>query len=1252
MPNLTRIKNNQITDNAIDASTKLAPNSISASKLANNITYGSNLIISGNLTVNGATTSVDTTTTTVEDPILLLSMNATGAPSVDIGILGKRGSSNAAFMGWQESSDKFIVATTADTDSSTTINVASFADFAAYSVTANTTISATGNVSGGNVSGTAGTFTDVYGTIGTAAQTSITSVGTLTALAVTGNVSTGNVSGTAGTFTNVYGTIGTAAQTSITSVGTLTSLAVTGNVSTGNVSGTAGTFTDVYGTIGTAAQASITSLGNLTSLNMAGNINMGNFYVKGLPAPIASSDAATKDYVDSATSAIDSDFTIADAVGNTVISPGETITFNGTANQVTVGLQGNTLTVGLANDVAIAGNLTVSGTTTTVNSTVTATVDPVLQIGRGANNASLSSTDSKDRGLSMYYYNGAEKIAFMGYDASANAFTMVTEATNTGEVITGTAGNLVVSTLHAGTVGTASGNLTLSPVGTSVLIETGKFINIADLSNTQVVYSNNGALVGNASLTYNGTTLAVTGNISAGNIEGTLSTAAQTSITSVGTLTSLAVTGNVSAGNVSATGIAGTLSTAAQTAITSVGTLTSLAVTGNVSTGNVSGAAGTFTDVYGTIGTAAQTSITSVGTLTSLAVTGNVSAGNVSATGIAGTLSTAAQTAITSVGTLTSLAVTGNVSTGNVSGTAGTFSDITSSSGTLTFNSAGADKDIKFSGDAQANLLVLDAGTDTVNIGTATPVTGAIVNIGSTNSIVMPKGTTGERPGTGTVGMVRFNTTSDGLEQYSSTGWSPMGSVFTIIASDSFSGDGSTTAFTLTDSQTTASCIVTINGIVQTPTTAYSVSTTTLTFTEAPVSGDAIEVRKLTTTSMATSLSNAAQSAKIEVVEAQGYINVTGNIVPISNNVGSLGNVSRYWHDVWVGPGSLYVNGQKVVEDISGTITVSADVDENLQLKVSGTGDLELAPGVAGLIQLKGNVEISNGVSIAQAGGGNVMFSNGLAVDSITAKTTNTNLGLSGNGTGYVNIADDCTITGNLTVSGTTTTVSSATLTITDKNITVANGAIDSAAADGAGITVDGASATINYSHSGTKWVMNKPLDVTGNVSAGNLSVATGTVTFGNVVNGGTNGIGNIGSSTVGFNTVFAKSTSAQYADLAENYASDADYEAGTVVEFGGEYEVTVCDADMTSRVAGVVSTNPAYLMNSTQEGLAVVAVALTGRVPTKVHGPILKGDLIVSAGNGYGRAETLPQVGTVIGKALEDFNGDSGVIEVVVGKH
>ena len=143
-----------------------------------------------------------------------------------------------------------------------------------------------------------------------------------------------------------------------------------------------------------------------------------------------------------------------------------------------------------------------------------------------------------------------------------------------------------------------------------------------------------------------------------------------------------------------------------------------------------------------------------------------------------------------------------------------------------------------------------------------------------------------------------------------------------------------------------------------------------------------------------------------------------------------------------------------------------------------------------------------------------------------------------------------------------------------------------------------------------------------------------------------------LGSTTNWWSKSFTVAATAQYADLAENYLGDASYAAGTVVEFGGANEITVCDTDMSPRVAGVVSTNPAYLMNGTQTGENIVAVALTGRVPTKVRGPILKGDLIVSAGDGHARAETLPQVGTVIGKALEDFNGDAGVIEVVVGKH
>jgi hypothetical protein len=130
-----------------------------------------------------------------------------------------------------------------------------------------------------------------------------------------------------------------------------------------------------------------------------------------------------------------------------------------------------------------------------------------------------------------------------------------------------------------------------------------------------------------------------------------------------------------------------------------------------------------------------------------------------------------------------------------------------------------------------------------------------------------------------------------------------------------------------------------------------------------------------------------------------------------------------------------------------------------------------------------------------------------------------------------------------------------------------------------------------------------------------------------------------------------ATASTAQYADLAENYLGDAAYEPGTVVHFGGEQEVTVCDADMCTRVAGVVSTNPAYLMNGAQTGEYIIPVALTGRVPTKVTGNVAQGDLMVSAGDGRARAEANPKVGSVIGKSLENSEGDA-VIEVVVGKH
>lgn len=147
----------------------------------------------------------------------------------------------------------------------------------------------------------------------------------------------------------------------------------------------------------------------------------------------------------------------------------------------------------------------------------------------------------------------------------------------------------------------------------------------------------------------------------------------------------------------------------------------------------------------------------------------------------------------------------------------------------------------------------------------------------------------------------------------------------------------------------------------------------------------------------------------------------------------------------------------------------------------------------------------------------------------------------------------------------------------------------------------------------------------------------------------------NIGLPGRTFGSVYADvfngvATSAQYADLAENYTADAEYAPGTVLEFGGEFEVTLAQ-DGTNRVAGVVTTNPAYLMNSNCQGTYVAAVALQGRTPCKVRGLIRKGDMLISGGNGFARTTQTPQMGTVIGKALGDFDGAEGIIEVAVGR-
>ena len=198
-----------------------------------------------------------------------------------------------------------------------------------------------------------------------------------------------------------------------------------------------------------------------------------------------------------------------------------------------------------------------------------------------------------------------------------------------------------------------------------------------------------------------------------------------------------------------------------------------------------------------------------------------------------------------------------------------------------------------------------------------------------------------------------------------------------------------------------------------------------------------------------------------------------------------------------------------------------------------------------------------------------------------------------------------------------------------------------------AGITAGSIAAT---SHTGTV------ISVSGNITGGNLTTAgvlnvnSGSAATA-IVNGAGNAVGNIGSSTTYFNTIFAQATTALYADLAEVYEADADYEPGTVVSFGGSKEVTISTQYADPAVAGVISANPSYVMNNGLTADHRAIVALTGRVPTSVTGTVTKGSMMVSAGNGRACACSTPAMGTVIGKALENFDGESGIIEIVVGR-
>jgi hypothetical protein len=199
---------------------------------------------------------------------------------------------------------------------------------------------------------------------------------------------------------------------------------------------------------------------------------------------------------------------------------------------------------------------------------------------------------------------------------------------------------------------------------------------------------------------------------------------------------------------------------------------------------------------------------------------------------------------------------------------------------------AGADTIIRGKNDATLIWARPNATYDTVIVGNSatasTVVNGAKLNINSIDSMLLPTGPNSGRPSSlgysDVAGMFRFNTTIGSIEWYDGTKWGTASTNFTLIVENQFNGDGTTTAFTLTASSTTASSIVAINGIVQAggASYAYTVSGQTLTFTQAPAVGDLIDVRVLTTTQQVTGLSSSAGFVQINADDSYGVGFVSG----------------------------------------------------------------------------------------------------------------------------------------------------------------------------------------------------------------------------------------------------------------------------------------------------------------------------------------------------------------------------------------
>jgi hypothetical protein len=870
--------------------------------------------------------------------------------------------------------------------------------------------------------------------------------------------------------------------------------------------------------------------------------------------------------------------------------------FNGSTSIEIPVVNGNAnITVGSVSNVAvfsssgldIAGNTSISGNATIGNLTVTGVVAANVTFGN---------------------VNTTGNITILR-DASAGQPTMRFQDTDT----TGVAGQILGAVEWFTSDFTAPG---VSAAVRATLVDTG------GNSNVQILTGTPGSLAARVTVLHTGnvgiantapdTTFGVTGtayisgnttvaaNIAGGNLTTPGLITAAGNITGANLITSglLTVTGNVISGNVNTAGQI----TAGAAGITATGNIRggNLVSDGSItSTGNVTG------DNFNT-----QGQVSAQGNV----IANNISVGNVMSTGILNASSNVSATgnvtgsnlvtggAVTAVGDVTGGNITtggivtavGNITTGAYFvGDGGFLSNITAISNVTTSQITNGTTVMAIAGPNGDIFATVNAVGNVLVITTSgISVAGAASatgNIigGNVNTVGILSATGNVNGGNVNAGIGNFVTVIGAANATNLTSGTVPSDRLTGTYTINITGNASGTAATVTD-----------------PAQANITSLGTL--TSLSVSGNIVSGN----------------------VSTGGLITATGN-VNTSAGVSATGNISG---------GNLLISGA-IVDSAQLDIQTNA-ANANIVLTPNGTGNVNISTRLS----VTGNISTTANIAAGNLSGSNIAGTlTTAAQNNITSVGTLTSLTVTGN------------INGNLAGTA-TTSVNATTVTANAQPNITSLGTLTSLSVTGnitsgnlSGTSIVGTLTTSSQTNITSVGTLGS-LSVTGNIVGGNL-ITAGLASLSSIVKTGSNAVGNIGSASNYFNQVFATATTALYADLAEKYSADADYATGTVVSFGGSAEVTASSVSDDRKIAGVISAKPSYLMNAGLEAEHVAVVALQGRVPCLVHGPVRKGEMMVSAGDGAAKTSHDPQVGSVIGKALQDFDGERGTIEIVVGR-